>query len=207
LLPTVLGTETLHAGLDVLLVDEPKRRRTSITEPGALPAPGGSRIQLRAHVNRPAYLYLVWLSSEGLATPVYPWQPGKWARQAGAAATEVLLPDSGSTWGIDSPAGVESVLLLVREEPLSPRLLDQLPGRLANCPCLEALPEPGRAVWFEFRPSDGEAAAKRRLDTEARPIEDPVWRLELFLREKLASIFSLVSVVSFAHRGKEGKHP
>jgi hypothetical protein len=143
----------------------------------------------------------VWLTSEGTAVPVYPWEPGRWERRTAEAVAEKLLPDWNNTWSIDTPAGVESVLLLARAEPLPERLLAQMPGRLAGFPRLLSLPDPGRVFWFECRPGDDDAATRKRLNVHADPIRDPLLLMDLFLREKLGGVFDVIRAMSFASSG------
>jgi serine/threonine protein kinase len=46
------------------------RRGLSLTEPGALPLHQGDQIRVEASVDRPAYLYLIWVGTDGKALPV-----------------------------------------------------------------------------------------------------------------------------------------
>src|SRR5262249_21435455 len=52
--------------------------RLRLTDPGALPLKPGDQFRIEATTDRPAYLYLFWIDTEGKTVPVYPWQPGKW---------------------------------------------------------------------------------------------------------------------------------
>ena len=49
------------------------KRGLRVEEPGALPVRRGELVHLEARVNQPAYLYLLWLDSQGRVDPLYPW--------------------------------------------------------------------------------------------------------------------------------------
>src|SRR5439155_14342868 len=53
-------------------------RRLRLGDEGALPLRAGDKFRIEAKVTPAAYLYLFWVTGEGEAHPVYPWQPGKW---------------------------------------------------------------------------------------------------------------------------------
>ena len=106
-------------------------------------------IRVKAELNRPAYIYLIWIDSQGRASPVYPWKPGDWAglpaKQSPTA--RLSLPEAADEgWPIQGPGGMETLLLLAREEPL-PQDVD-LAGLLAGLPRQPMLDE-NLLAWFD----------------------------------------------------------
>jgi hypothetical protein len=212
-LPPVAGVgldaaQPLHAALDVRLWDEQQRRLVSITEPGALPVRTGTRLQIEARLNRAAYLYLVWITSEGQAVPVYPWERGQWDnRPTVASITRLLLPTLTGTWSIDTPAGVETLVLMARETPLPERVSNEFPQMMTGFPRQATGPFPDRDHWFECRDVECLPGGGTKLNIDVEPIQDPIFQIQTLLREKLGSRFSLIRAVSFANVGKEGVNP
>src|SRR5439155_4275988 len=49
------------------------KRGLRVDEPGALPVHNGDFVRLEARLNRDAFVYLLWLDSEGRVQPLYPW--------------------------------------------------------------------------------------------------------------------------------------
>ncbi|MEJ7636955.1 MAG: hypothetical protein WKF75_02930 [Singulisphaera sp.] len=88
----------------------------------ALPMRLGDQVRIAVQVSRPAFLYLVWIDSEGAPQPVYPWKGGKWdGRPAEEHPVGRLdLPEAiEGAWEVKKgPAGMETFLLLARETPL-----------------------------------------------------------------------------------------
>jgi hypothetical protein len=123
-----LPSSKLTATIDVRLwePDDEKRRGLSLAEPGMLPLKTGDKIRIEANVSDPAYLYLIWIGSDGNASPVYPWKPGDWhdRPEDEEPVTRISLPKQhGVGWPMQGAAGMESLLLLVRKTPL-PRDID-----------------------------------------------------------------------------------
>ena len=129
--------------------DDPSRRGLLINDPRALPLRRKDAIRVEAQVNQPAYIYLLWIGSDGRASPLYPWKPGEWtARPAKEVpVTRVSLPEkSDNGWPIEGPGGMETLVLLVCPEPM-PADLD-LATTLAGLPRQPALD--GRSLaWFD----------------------------------------------------------
>src|SRR5205807_2109029 len=44
-----------------------------IDQPGALPVVSGGAMCIDAQLDEPAFIYLVWIDSQGRALPLYPW--------------------------------------------------------------------------------------------------------------------------------------
>jgi hypothetical protein len=202
--PEIVPAETLQAALEVFLCDEQQRRRASLTEPGALPVRTGTRLQIAARLNRPAYLYLVWITSEGAAQPLYPWRPGRWepCPAADTVASLVLPPPAPGrprTWSIDTPGGVETLVLMARVTPLPEAVRARLPELFSGFPRRAAVGEPGRGFWFECRDPGRSPAGWD--GPEAGPVPAPIAHIRSLLHDRLGADFSLVRAVSFANVG------
>jgi hypothetical protein len=174
-------------------------------EPGVLPLRTGYFMRIEAELNRPAFLYVVWLESSGRAVPKYPWQKDKWDRQP--AEEKPLI-----TWAFPrvkkddwapldpSPPGIEAILLLVRENVL-PAGEDAALARL-----FEGLPKQARLedrqvrVWLE----NGEVVEDRGAANEAKAAEarDLLSRLQALLRGPLRERFSYTRAVCYSFAGR-----
>ncbi|HEV3255894.1 MAG TPA: protein kinase [Gemmataceae bacterium] len=180
-----------------------ERQRLSLRDSGALPIKADDRVRIEARLNRPAYLYVLWIDADGKAAPVYPWKPGRW--DEGPADEQPVdrlsLPKRINTgWRIKpGTAGMETLLLLAREDPLPAgtdlqKLLAGLsPQRMQN---------PQAVVWFE----NGEVVRdepQRQLEFfDAERIDDPVLNTQHLLKAQLRGYFSYSRAVSFANVGK-----
>ena len=73
-------------------------------------------------VDRPAFLYLVWLDGTGKATPIYPWIKGDWRirPETEKPLPRLNLPESAAEGGKveGTKSGVENLVLLALEEQL-----------------------------------------------------------------------------------------
>ena len=67
-----------------LRIDDPvdeTRRNLRLDQPKVLPLKAGDRFRIEAKLNRPAYIYVFWVGSDGKVSPIYPWKPGHWDRR------------------------------------------------------------------------------------------------------------------------------
>jgi serine/threonine protein kinase len=175
------------------------RQGLLLYQPGALPLRTGDSIQVTVRLSRPAYPYLVWLDSQGRATPLYPWQDDDWHKRPMSEARRDRLVWQGDDLR-DTPTGIESLLLLVRESPL-PAGADVagLFTGLAAQP--EAVPS-AVAAWFE----NGELV---RDDSyrgppqvgKRRTVLDPVLQTQDLLRGRLQALFPSTRAVCFSFEG------
>src|SRR5439155_19645794 len=51
-----------------------------LNHPGALPLRPGDGMRIEVQLNRPAYVYVVWLDTDGKATPLFPWDE-EWSKR------------------------------------------------------------------------------------------------------------------------------
>jgi hypothetical protein len=174
-------------------------------QPGALPLRAGDHLRVEAELTRPAYLYVVWLETTGKAVPKYPWRGNDWGdRPADEAPRDRLaLPEAeGQAAPLGgSPSGVESILLLAREDPLPAGEDERLAAVFAGLPPQQGRQAPRLAAWFE----NGEAVEDRgapHLD-KASDVGDMVLRTQLLLRDKLRPLFGCTRAVCYGFQGDE----
>jgi hypothetical protein len=197
----------LAGSVDVLVwgAGKESRHRLTLNDPQALPLEPGARVSREAHLNRPAYLYLVWIDSAGVAAPLYPWKPGHWREPAEreGPTDRLSLPEvADQGWPVtEGTPGMESLLLLARDTPL-PREFD-LEKLLSGLP-LQRTQRPRALAWFAdgkliARPGD----ADRGLDyPHPQQIDDSVLHTQRLIQERLGPYFKLNRAVSFAVKGR-----
>ena len=173
----------------------------------------GDLIRVEAHVSMPAYLYLVWIDSRGVATPLHPWVQGDWEKRAGAErrVTHVELPGYDvatglAGWPIEGPPGIETLVLMAKEKQLSRGF--RLRERLLDFPPRTIVVDPTSIAEFECRRSDRLGDARRMpigIDKPS-PIRDVMLERHTLLRDRLAAYFVLIKAFSFttAHRKESG---
>ncbi len=94
-----------------------------VDKPGALPLLPGEQVHLEAHLNQPAYSYLLWLDGQGHVSLLYPRQDHKFGSSPsdGSARETVHSPEAvDEGLKMKGPGGLETALLLVRRTPLPP---------------------------------------------------------------------------------------
>ncbi len=198
-LPQLSGT------VDLLVWNkaDPSRRGLSLREPRIMPLRPLDKIRVEAKLNRPAYVYLIWIDSQGQASPIYPWEPGEWkglpARQS--PTDHLSLPEAADEgWPIQGPGGMETLLLLARNEPLPPDV--DLAGLLAGFPRQPMLDE-RMLAWFDNgRVVTTEMDHVRGLGLkEQGQIDDAVLKTQQLIKERLTPYFSLIRTVTVASKG------
>jgi hypothetical protein len=112
-----------------------------------------SEIRVSVELNRPAYVYIVWIDTEGTVSPQYPWIDHDWGRRdAEGKAAKFELPRFEGAWGAwtmgPGEPGLETMVLLCRDEPL-PESVD-LAGMLRGLGKVPLDGQDANAVsWFE----------------------------------------------------------
>jgi hypothetical protein len=208
-LPAPVAREPTYGGsVNVRVWDpaHPDRRRLRLNEPGVLPLRAGDLVRVEADVRPAAYLYVVVIDPAGQAQPLYPWKPGQWdSRPADERPRDKLsLPEEAANKGWEvtpGPAGMETVLLLARPEPLTAAEEAQLKATLTGFgPQAEQTPR--SVVWFENGEEVKNEVAERSWGFDGAKIDDPVLRTQALLRGKLQSLFPYTRAVSYANAGK-----
>jgi hypothetical protein len=196
----------LQGSVDVLLWPERDRARRNLRlqDAGALPLRPGDGFAVEAELNRPAYLYVLWIDTDGQVQPVYPWRPGHWeGRPAGEhPAARLRRPEAlDEFFPIEAGTpGMHTLVLLARETPLPPDVdLRAELGDLGR----QTAQDVRAAVWFE----NGEVVRHERergpVFFDARKADDPVLRAQQRLQELQERYgFTYTRAVSFADRGQ-----
>jgi len=203
--PAVKPLAPLKGSIDVLVYepDNPRRQNLWLDDAGALPLRPGDEFCVEAELNRPAYLYVLWIDTDGKVLPVYPWRPGHWEErpEQERPVAKLRRPEPLDEFYKISRGtpGMETLVLLARETPL-PRSVD-LRTELGELPRPEAQ-ELKAAAWFE-----NGVAVKNRRDREGRfdvtRREDPVLLTQQRVRSRLLERhFAYSLAVSFANRGQ-----
>jgi tRNA A-37 threonylcarbamoyl transferase component Bud32 len=230
--PTPAAPPLLKGFIDVVLYkgDIPPRQKVRLNDPAALPLKSGAPFCIEVELNRPVYLYVLWIDRDGAMQPVYPWQSTNWeARPKEEKPVDKLrCPDAlPECYKLPpGPPGMVTLLLLARETPL-PSEVD-LRGELKPLPA-QMQQDVRAAVWFEngeeVRDELGRQAlrfdAKRRdvpvLEAEEErnepgrrttrlivtKLDDPVLEVQERVRSRLLGRhFSYARAVSFACQGQ-----
>lgn len=175
----------------------------SVRETGVLPVNWSSRVQIYAKIQPAAYCYLVWIDSNGQSTPLHPWTPGDWdCIEASAPQSDIRLPGQDEdSWAIETPKGIESVVLGACMSPLETRAirsLSQCWGGFASKTLSGVV-----AKWQTFEGTAG--PAQLRLNIAAKRTPDPMKLRHETIASRLKPYFSHVSILSFVNCGKNGK--
>ncbi len=186
--------------------NDPDRRNLRLDRPGVLPLRTGDRFWIEARLNRPAYLYLFWVGSDGKVGPIYPWQRGRWEMRPGQEQKRDRLDlpqDADKAWEIPAGApGIETLLLLVREESPLPRNDEQTIAKLlagtgvaTNILIKEAVwVENGREVTIDRRDRAAPSSKTRKSD-------DPVLAIRRLLQEKVQPLCDYHQAIVFPNQG------
>jgi hypothetical protein len=166
---------------------------------GALPVRNGELIHLEAHLNQPAHAYLLLLDSQGQVDLLYPWDREKGKLPADLKPeTELHSPtrlDQG--WPMEGPSGLETVLLLVRREPLPENVdLKEVIGPMKPSP----FDNPQEVAVRGFDPGQPttflNVGEHRGFGKRPEEIDEPL----LQMMERLRQHFEMIRAVRFAHQ-------
>jgi hypothetical protein len=163
-------------------------------------------MRVEAETNRPAYLYVIYLDAQGEAAPWFPWGKYDWNdRPVEQRRSRLHLPEDPLKDGVPltpGPSGIEAVLLMARDEPLSRDEVGQLQWLFDKAP-------PGNfdllrgAVWLgaEERFSNLHDRARPNVDQSGTML-DPVERLRRLVRGGLKNLAGDVRGVCYPFDGK-----
>jgi hypothetical protein len=220
-LPAPTLVQPMRGRLDLLVVKskDGTRRRLRLEDRGSLPVRADDEIRIEARVDRPAYLYLFWLGSEGKVAPLYPWKDHEWstrpAEEQKVTVAEVPKVADDVLTMPHSPSGLETLILLAREDSPLPREAEVgLAEALAGSP-VPMPPGMNEAVWLEdslevaFEPTHGPRRGERVEDDLSRGIpspksrrsDDPVLRVRSLLIGKLQPLGSYSQAALFPNVG------
>jgi hypothetical protein len=201
------GAEPLRGTIHLRIDDpaNPRRRGLRLDQPGALPLQARDQFRIEAKLTRPAYLYVFWLGADGKVAPIYPWTQGRWDRPAQEVKTGRLdlPPKADQAWEIPAgDPGLETVVLLAREDSPLPRDRDSDLTRLLTGLPVQPRATLATAVWIEngrevTLDSDGRAAPSPKT----RQSNDPVLRMRRLLQEKVHPPGDYSQAVLFPNQG------
>jgi transcriptional regulator with XRE-family HTH domain len=213
--PVAAPTEGLTVRLDVRVwgPDDARRRGLPIRQAGTLPVRTGDNVRVEVEASRRVYLYAVWVTSKGEAQPLYPWEAFDWDRPRVEEKLSFLslpLPEAAGRlggWPIDTPPGIETLVVMADEHPLKGDAAVKARGWWAGFPSNKALADLAKEFWFAcgkegVRVGLGEGT---RLGPTPVPIDDPIYEIQALLRNSLGGRFDLVEAVSFANVGPGGE--
>jgi hypothetical protein len=203
------GTAPLQVKMTVRIFDKANPGRKpwlAIDQPGALPVRPGELVRTEVELDRAAHCYLLLLSSQGEVAPLYPWNETKLkvkdadAPPGGQAVrkwSSPTLPESG--WKADRVAGLETLLLLVRDQPLPAEF--KLRQLLGEVPAGKRAPLRDRRELAILELDRGDEDVQRLLsvnrgfEAEAVTVDEPL----LALMRRAREVFPVVRAVRFAH--------
>jgi hypothetical protein len=191
--------------VDVCIVapDNPQRGHIRLNQKDALPLRKGDQVRVEVELNRPAFVYLIWIDSAGHVTPLYPWRSGRWSRLVNQEkpVDRLSLPDDRKE-GYDitgAKPGMETVLLLARDDVLTPE--PELAGLLFDLDPVRAQ-NPQAVVWFENGTVVRDEANRTFTSFDPNGGDDPLSQMQAFLTKRLQPFFSYSRAVSFANAGR-----
>jgi serine/threonine protein kinase len=180
----------------------PRRQGLKLRDSNALPLTPKDCIRIEAQLNRPGYLYLFWIDSEGKAIPVYPWEPNQWENRPPkeeAVSNLSLPPELDKCWDMQpGKSGMETLLLLVRETPWTHQ---DIRGMLSGLP-RQKEQNLQAAVWFENWEVDRSDAERAPNFFNQSRNGDAVMETQRLLRERLHDQCAYSRAVSFASKGE-----
>jgi serine/threonine protein kinase len=196
----------LSGYVDVLVYDpnNPRRQNVRLNDREAVPVNPGDEFCIEAELNRPAYLYVLWIGTDGSVYPIYPWEPSKWESYPTnqQPVRKLRRPEPvDEFYRIETGTpGMETIVMFAREEPLPSNLDQKLRAELTGLP-----PQQGQdlraTAWFE----NGELVRHElgrnpRFDAKRR--DDPVLVAQQRIRALQQRHFSYSRAVSFASQGQ-----
>ena len=182
-------------------------RALFLHDPGALPLRAGDFMRIEAKMDRPAYLYLVYLDSAGVVSPLFPWKNYEWqARPAEEPRQELQLPeDPVKDFAplADSPSGIEAIFLLARATPLTSEENLSLPQHFAGWPRARKGDVLRGMAWLTEQepPRFSKTEDRGRLElAKAVESDDPVEHTRRLVRS-LHALFGDVRAVCYSFQG------
>jgi serine/threonine protein kinase len=201
------GTAATHGPfkgwIDILVSEphNPRRQRLRLHEPWARPLRTGDEVRVEAVLDRPGFLYVVWIDARGKVIPIYPWEEGDWQRRPAQEerVQKLMLPQDGGIYPIEpSPEGLETLLLLARETPLE-RDVD-LPNLLGDLGP-QAWPDLRYVAWFQ-NGAEVTDEPDRAPSGKVGESSNPAVRTQQRVRQRLGERFVFTRAVSFGNQGK-----
>jgi serine/threonine protein kinase len=165
----------------------------------ALPVRKGELVHLEARLNQPAYVYLIWVDSQGQVDPLYPWNRTFKVLPATVSPQTVLHspPEESRGWPVQGTSGLETAMLLARWTPLPEGTnLTDVVGKLSPSPLRD--PQEVAVRGFDSGQPTGtiNRVQKRKVGAQAQLIDEPL----LQLMDRLRPHFDMIRAVRFAYQ-------
>ncbi len=178
-----------------------------LADAGALPLRAGDWMRVEVRSNHEAYLYVIYLDARGEASPLFPWRQYNWSdRPLEQKRQQLNLPEDPQKDGSplqSGPSGIEAVLLLTREEPLSARGVQQLQSLFAKAPPQGKFDPLRGVVWLGKEERFGNALDRGRPNLDqSGTLVDPVERMRRLVRSDLHDMGGEVRGVCYPFQGK-----
>jgi hypothetical protein len=182
----------------------PRRQRLQLQD--AVPLTARDWVRFEVRLNRPAFPYLIWIDTEGRATPLYPWEHYDWQKRPEREEPRERLSEprdeDGMTRLAAGPPGFETLLLLARDEPLMDAEHALLVDTLGKPQVRRPLPDLAVAVWLE----NGERGTDHRdrgapVANLAEPSADPELQVRGLMR-RLRELCPYSRALCFGNQGK-----
>jgi len=174
-----------------------------------LPLPTDAKLIVRVRLSEPRFAYLVWITSTGQVQPIYPWVDFQWdTRISYGQVTNLCLPppdSDGNTrcYPINTGAGLETVFLLARGEPL-PKSFDSILARVFQSLSIRAAK---RVSWqsnslhhFNYSQDATNSSRTTRLGSP-QTLNNPLAGFKTAISSALGSEFPLIKAWAFANAG------
>jgi serine/threonine protein kinase len=206
MLPPLKGTVDVRV-LKKEHLDDPPRY---LWQQGVRPLIAGDEVRIEANLNRPAYVYFLQILASGKVVWQHPWLEGDWKQRD--AEKDVPRQDLSLPVGEDmfsplgaGPSGVESFMLLVRDEKLPAEGDAELAAVFANLPPQTRLRDANLAAWLENGRLLSDKDDPHRgpiLPEQARRDGSIMGRLQKALRDpKLIGYFPYTRAVCYGFQG------
>ncbi len=176
-----------------------------------MPVKTGDDVRVEARLNRPAYLYLFWLGSDGKVSPLYPWKEHDWSRRPDHEdkVKAVELPEViDETMPIPPSApGLETLVLLARDDSPLPRDADAtLERELAGLQTTRIPDGMRESVWLENGQefvlfNHDNMRTRSAPSSKTRKNDDPVLRIRELLRKNLPGLGAYHQAVVVPNQG------
>jgi hypothetical protein len=188
-------------------------RLKSLDEQDVLPLRAGDALCIEARTARPAYFYVLNPTADGRVWLMYPWRNDRdWDSIAAEKPRDfyrVPDPSEGVASKLDAgPSGIESVVVLARETPLTAAEREQLRELLKTWPVDQGKFDPLRAAVMigedEFHfgdPRDEKDRGKVKAG-DAVESNDPVLRLRRLLQGDVRSLGVASRGVCYTFKGE-----
>jgi hypothetical protein len=164
-------------------------------------------LQVEVTIHQPAHYYVIWLAGNGQRHPLHPWRELKWESSFKDSRTSGLLallpglkPGERRAFHIDTPAGIETLLLIARRKALPEEQLKQLQELVVTAPAGFLFPPAQPFREFEWQAAQEDPGLQTRLSIVTLP-SDPLDRFHQELIDRLKLSFRLIEGVSIANAG------